>query len=126
MDSSSLGRMQVLDMIAEGKITADEGARLLEALQGMSEKPVKASPSPRIFTGEMVVIRVINRTTGAVKVNFRMPYNLISTARRLGAKINANNNQINLEEILDTIQANPGESLYRIDGENEIIEIMIE
>ena len=55
-----------------------------------------------------------------------MPYNLISTARRLGAKINANNNQINLEEILDTIQANPGESLYRIDGENEIIEIMIE
>ena len=126
MDSSSLGRMQVLDMIAEGKITAGEGARLLEALQGIPAKPVKASPSPKIFSGEMVVIRVIDRDTGAVTVNLRLPYSLISTARRLGAKINTNNKQINLEEVLDTIQANPGESSYRIDGENEIIEIMIE
>jgi hypothetical protein len=126
MDSSSLGRMQVLDMIAEGKITAEEGARLLEALQGVSAKPVKASPSPRIFSGEMVVIRVIDRDTGAVTVNLRLPYSLISTARRLGAKVNTNDQHIDLEEILDTIQANPGESTYRIDGENEIIEIMIE
>ncbi len=126
MDSSSLGRMQVLDMIAEGKITAEEGARLLEALQGVSEKPVKASPSPRIFSGQMVVIRVIDRVTGAITVNLRLPYSLISTARRLGAKVNTNDQRIDLEEVLDTIQANPGESTYRIDGENEIIEIMIE
>ncbi len=126
MDSSSLGRMQVLDMIAEGKITAEEGVRLLEALQGVSAKPIKASPSPKIFSGEMVVIRVIERVTGAVTVNLRLPYSLIPTARRLGARINTNNKQINLEEVLDTIQANPGESIYRIDGENEIIEIMIE
>lgn len=126
MDSSSLGRIQVLDMIAEGKITAEEGVRLLEALQGVSAKPVKASPSPKIFSGEMVVIRVIDRVTGAVTVNLRLPYSLISTARRLGARINTNNKQINLEEVLDTIQANPGESAYRIDGDDEIIEIMIE
>ena len=126
MDSSSLGRMQVLDMIAEGKITAAEGARLLEALQSVSAKPIKASPSPKIFSGAMVVIRVIDRDTGAITVNLRLPYSLISTARRLGAKVKANKQRIDLEEILNTIQANPGESTYRIDGENEIIEIMIE
>ena len=126
MDSSSLGRMQVLDMIAEGKITAAEGARLLEALQSVPAKPIKASPSPKIFSGAMVVIRVIDRDTGAITVNLRLPYSLISTARRLGAKVKANKQRIDLEEILNTIQDNPGESTYRIDGENEIIEIMIE
>lgn len=126
MDSSSMGRMQVLDMIAAGKITADEGARLLEALQGVSAKPVKASPSPRIFSGQIVIIRVIDRITGAVTVNLRLPFSLISTARRLGTKVKTNSQHIDLEEVLNTIQANPGESMYRIDGENEIIEIMIE
>lgn len=126
MGSSSLGRMQVLDMVAEGKITADEGARLLEAMQGISENPVKASPSPKIFSGEIVVIRVIDRDTGAITVNLRLPMSLMSTARRLGAKVNMNNRQIDLEEILNTIRTNPGESSFRIDGENEIVEVMIE
>lgn len=126
MESSSLARMQVLDMIAEGKISADEGARLLEALQGTSEKPIKASPSPKIFSGDIVVIRITDRATGSITVNLRLPLSLVSTARRLGAKVNTKNRQINLEEILDTIQANPGESSYLIEGEDEIIEIMIE
>ena len=126
MDSSSLGRMQVLDMVAEGKITADEGARLLEALRGVADRPAKTAPSPKIFPGKMVVIRVIDRDTGALTVNLRLPMSLISTARRLGVKVNTNDQRINLDEILTTIQANPGESSFRIDGENEIIEVMIE
>lgn len=126
MNSYSTGRKQVLDMIAEGKITAEEGARLLEALQGLSEKPVKAAPSPKIFSGEMLVIRVTNRATGEITVNLRLPLCLVATARRLGVKVNTNDRKIDLEEILNTIQANPGESSFRIDGDNEIVEFMIE
>ena len=36
-------RMKILKMIQEGKISADEGAKLLKALSASSEKPKRSS-----------------------------------------------------------------------------------
>lgn len=128
MGPSSNPRMQILDMIAEGKLTAEEGVRLLEALgEGQQPEPTyKAAPAAGIFSGGMVVIRVTKRSTGEVTVNLRVPVSLISTARKLGAKISSDMEDVDLNAVLaDLLAGGPGES-FRIESEDEIIEILVE
>lgn len=126
MSPFSKSRMQILDMIAEGKISAEEGARMLEALPQVTEEAVKAAPSPGIFSSKMAVIRVFDRASGELSVNLRLPLSLVSTARRLGAKVISDGRQIDLEGILTALQAEDGEGSYRLELEDEIIEIVIE
>lgn len=93
--ASTEERMRILMMIQEGKITAEEGARLIEALDVISEKP-KASRQPENIdlaaapsTGRkprFLHVVVSDSDTGKTRVNVRLPVSLISSGMRLGAK----------------------------------------
>ena len=65
-------RMQILNMVAEGIISADEGAKLLAALepekQGATRPTVSGPSTPRWFR-----VRVTDLETGKNKVNARKP-----------------------------------------------------
>lgn len=126
MGPSSKSRMQILDMIADGKISAEEGVRLLEALAEGEKPSIKAAPSLKLFSSESLVIRVINRTTDEVTVNLRVPVSLISTARKQGAKIVSDIDGLDLETILKDLLSGEAGGLVRIERENEIIEVVIE
>ncbi|MDH4208403.1 MAG: hypothetical protein OEV76_05980 [Anaerolineae bacterium] len=70
-------RLQILKMIEDGQITADEAAQLLDALEkpSQSEKP---GGSPRWFR-----VQVTDIKTGKRKVNVNLPLRLVD----LGAKV---------------------------------------
>ena len=85
-------RMQILTMVAEGTITAEEGAKLLAALESQGEKRKSHSatgepgergePSePRWFR-----VRVTDLETGRSKVNVNLPMSLVDAGARLGAR----------------------------------------
>ena len=93
--ASTEERMRILMMIQEGKISAEEGARLIEALDVISEK----SKSPRQTASESFMgsvspprkprflrVMVTDSVTGKTRVNVRLPVSLISSGMRLGAK----------------------------------------
>jgi hypothetical protein len=85
-------RRQILQMLAEGKISAEEAERLLEALDQPGERAGQAVEA--VAPGRRPkYLRVIVDATdkhhgnGPVKVNVRVPMQLLRAGVRLGALI---------------------------------------
>lgn len=81
-------RRQILQMLADGKVTADEAERLISALEGPGASPV-AGPAPR-KGGRPKYLRVVvdaedHHTGKPVKVNIRVPIQLMRAGVRLSA-----------------------------------------
>jgi len=70
-------RLRVLKMIQEGTISAEEGARLLDALESPSEGSARpeSSGEPR-GKGRFLHVRVYDSVTGREKVNMNIPIGL--------------------------------------------------
>ena len=82
-------RKRILAMLAEGKVTADEAERLLDALgRGPAPGAGAASGSnraPKYFRVEVDAVDAGD--TGPTKVNVRVPMQLLRAGVRLGALI---------------------------------------
>ena len=81
-------RRQILQMLADGKVTADEAERLLSALEGPDPAPA-AGPVTR-KGGRPKFLRVVvdaedHNTGKPVKVNIRVPIQLMRAGVRLSA-----------------------------------------
>ncbi|HPH97828.1 MAG TPA: hypothetical protein PKW33_16395 [Anaerolineaceae bacterium] len=78
-------RMKILQMVQEGKITAQDAAQLLEAIDANAPRTpaVPARPAapirPRWFR-----VRVTDLETGKTRVNLRLPLNLVSQGMKMG------------------------------------------
>lgn len=85
-------RRRVLQMLSENKITAEEAERLLAAMDGT---PVDSSGPPALRAGRPRYLRVLVDAQshapgeGPVKVNVRVPMQLLRAGVRLGALIPA-------------------------------------
>ncbi|MEH1017795.1 hypothetical protein V6U90_32605 [Micromonospora sp. CPCC 206060] len=84
-------RRQVLEMLAEGKITADEAERLIDALdRGQPESPPGSAPRPKPRPKYLRV--VVNSEDdsggdGPARVNVRVPLQLLRAGVRLTSLI---------------------------------------
>ena len=77
-------RMKILTMINEGKITAEEGSKLLSVLTRGSEKPKKVSK--RSLTSQWLRVRVTDMSTGKAKVNVNVPMKLVDAGLNIAAQ----------------------------------------
>ena len=77
-------RMKILNMINEGKITAEEGSKLLSVLTRGSEKPKKVSK--RSHTSQWLRVRVTDMSTGKAKVNVNVPMKLVDAGLNIAAQ----------------------------------------
>ncbi len=75
---------KILDMLAEGKITVDEAAKLLDALKE-AEKPIDAPPALAVMKPkpQWLIINIIEG--GQMKMEMRIPLKLIRAGVKLGA-----------------------------------------
>ena len=71
-------RIRILSLLEEGKITAAEAARLLEALAGPPSTPARAEAG-----GGRMHVQVTDRATGARRVHFTVPAALARIGVRL-------------------------------------------
>ena len=81
-------RKRILKLIQEGKITAEEGAKLLNAL-GSSDSSSKRRPSPAQRSGKTarwVRVRVTDVATGKTKTTVNIPLGLIDWGLQIGAQ----------------------------------------
>ena len=125
-------KKKILDMITSGKITAEEGARLIEAIE----------PSPQTEKkGKRLVIQILQEGVEKPKLNIAIPlklakFGLSFIPKNAQFKTNMNNSDIDLsninwQEILDLATAGEtGELFYmEVEDENEkplIIKIMVQ
>ncbi|MGW1195402.1 SHOCT-like domain-containing protein [Streptomyces sp. NPDC002536] len=81
-------RRQILEMLAEGKITADEAERLIEALQReQPEAPLGATSRTKARPKYLRVVMDAEDDTGggASRMNIRIPLQLLRAGVRLTA-----------------------------------------
>lgn len=90
---SSEERMMILRMVEEGKVTPEEGARLLAALGEREQAEAQAGAQPFAPSGagprcepvgnnRYFRVRVSNGTTGKQKVNVNIPLSLVDFGLR--------------------------------------------
>ena len=77
-------RRKVLQMVEEGKLSPEDGARLLSALGQADEAPEDAAPAPAdtAANGRQLRVRVTNVASGQQKVTVNIPLGLVDFGLR--------------------------------------------
>lgn len=129
-------RLQILKLLEEGKITADEAAKLLTALESGAQKeaPSTGSAANRSSSGggggkaRWLRVRVTDQATGKQKVTVNLPVSLMNVGLKMGARFAPDMEGLNMEEILAAIQEGAeGKVVDVVDDEDgEHVEIFVE
>jgi len=122
-------RMRILRMIQEGKITAEEGAKLLAALRE-SRKEGRPSGGVVITSGRnpkgMLRVRVTDMITGKAKVSVNLPMGLVDAGMSIASQYAPN---IDFDQIANAIRSGSmeGKIVDVVDEEDgEHIEVFID
>ncbi|MBI3960982.1 MAG: hypothetical protein HY328_19390 [Chloroflexi bacterium] len=125
-------RMRVLRMIEEGKISAEEGTRLLKAIEKSSKKPGRRPSAPQPVTpgengGRWMRLRVSDTSSGRTKVNMTLPLGLVSMGLQVGARFVPEVNNLDVQQVRDALSSGvPGKILEVMDDDGELVEIFVE
>jgi hypothetical protein len=120
-------RMRILKMIDEGKISAEEGAKLLSAL-GESRKANLPMPPRMQGAARWLRVRVTDIATGRSKATVQIPISLMEAGMKIGAQFAAEVNGVDISEILKAVRSGmTGKIVDVIDEEDgEHVEIFVE
>jgi hypothetical protein len=130
--ASTEERMRILMMIQEGKISAAEGARLIEALDDLSEPstPTAFASASSLSGKKPRYLRVLitDTDTGKARVNVRLPVSLINSGIRMGARFAPEIEGLEMEDL--NAWLNSGEAGQIVDifdeEDGEHIEVFLE
>lgn len=119
-------RMKILKMIQEGKITAEEGAKLLAALRESRSKT--ARPGTPLANKGWLRVRVTDMASGRTKVNVNLPLGLMDAGLRIGAQYAPELHGLDLNQLINEVRSGAsGKIIDVIDEEDgEHVEIFIE
>jgi hypothetical protein len=120
--ATSEERMQILQMLANGKISAEEAAKLLKALEEGS-RPKPPPTQPRWFK-----VRITDLATGKEKANISIPMSLVNVGVKMGARFAPEVEGINLNELLTSVREGAYGRLVDVTDEEggERVEIYVE
>jgi hypothetical protein len=121
-------RMQILRMVAEGTISAEDGAKLLAALEPKKKGPEQpmgpGGPSePRWFR-----VRVTDLESGKNKVSVNLPMSLVDVGTRMGARFAPELEGLDFHDIIQQIKHGAQGKIIEVeDAEGgERVEIYVE
>jgi len=123
--TTSEERLKILKMIDDGKINAEEGAKLLSALS--ESRQSKSKPAVRTTTGgaRWLRVRVTDMVTGKPKATVNLPLGLVDAGMNIASKYAPD---IAFDELISSINDGAqGKIIDVIDEEDgEHVEIFIE
>lgn len=119
-------RMQILKMIEEKKITAEEGARLLAALGASRKRQAGAGQpphEPRWFR-----IRVTDLRSGRPKVSVNIPMSLVGIVVKAGARFVPNIEGFDFNQVMEAMRSGRQGKVMDVTDEEqgERLEIYVE
>jgi hypothetical protein len=121
-------RMKILKMVEEGKISAEEGAKLLAALsegrRGVGAPNMPRSPgAPRWLR-----IRVTDVNSGRSKASVQIPLDLVDAGMKIGAHFAPEVEGVDMNNVMNALRAGmTGKIIDVVDEEDgEHVEIYVE
>ena len=117
-------RLKILQMLEEGKITAEEAAALLRALG--SRKPGPAGPTP-LGEGRFLRVRVTDIGSGKNKVNITVPLQVVKFGLRIAERF-APETEVDWQELAEAITGGAIGKIVEIEDveDNERVEVYVE
>ncbi len=121
-------RMQILNMVGEGKVSADEGARLLAALEPDTKKRSVRSAVGEPSTPRWFRVRVTDLETGRDKVNVNLPMGLVDVGIRMGARFAPELSEFDFNEIIEQVKSGAQGKIVEVEDaeDGERVEIFVE
>jgi len=123
--SATEERLQILKMVESGQITADEAAKLLQALDSAEsrESASQQASKPRWFR-----VRVTDLATGKSKVNVNIPMGLVNVGMRMGARFAPDIAGIDADLVLQALREGSQGKVIDVedDEDGERVEIFVE
>lgn len=124
-------RMKILKMIEEGKISAEEGAKLLAALREARRGPGVPTPprSPGAPGGaRWLRIRVTDIATGRAKASVQLPLALVDAGMKIGARFAPEVEGVDMSNVMDAVRSGVMGKIIDVTDEEdgEHVEIFVE
>jgi hypothetical protein len=117
-------RMKILKMIEEGKLSAQEGAKLLSALAS-ANRPLGGLSA----TGaKWLRVRVTEVATGRSKATVQIPISLMEAGMKIGAHFAPEIDGVNMDQLMEALRSGmTGKIIDVVDDEDgEHVEIFVE
>lgn len=127
MSVSTEERLKILQMLEDGKISADEATTLLRAIDGSKQARPPAIPAAGT-EGRYLHVRVTDVGSGGPKVNVTIPLSLVNVGLRMAERFAPEFEDIEMQEIGEIIASGAvGKIVEVMDAEeNELVEIFVE
>jgi hypothetical protein len=126
MASASEERIKILQMLEEGKISADEATALLRALDGGQ----RTAPSVPGFNSDsrFLRIQVTDMESGKAKVNVTIPMGLVGAGLRMAERFAPEFEGFDLQELEELLASGAIGKMVEVRDEedNELVEIYVE
>jgi hypothetical protein len=121
-------RMRILKMIEQGQVSAEDGARLLEALSGGERRRSFDSTTISSSSARWFRVRVTDLRTGKNKVNVNIPMGLVNVGLKMGARFAPEMEGVDLDQINEMVKAGATGKLVEIEDQEdgERVEIFVE
>ncbi|MDT8898242.1 hypothetical protein QYE77_08170 [Thermanaerothrix sp. 4228-RoL] len=125
-------RLRVLELVSQGKISAEEGARLIEALErGETTPPPTAEPQTptlRPAGPRWLRVRITDLHSERTLVNMRLPVSVLEAGLRLGARLGPSLTADQQAHILRAVRAGYSGLILDVRHEEagERVEILLE
>lgn len=120
-------RMKILKMIEEGKISAEDGAKLLATLNEGRRGQGSGSP-PFSTAGRWLRIRVTDIATGRSKAAVQIPLGLIDAGMKIGAHFAPEVEGVDMSNVMDALRSGMTGKIIDVtdDEDGEHVEIYVD
>ncbi len=121
-------RMKILKMIEEGKLSAEDGAKLLAALsEGRHGSSAQAS-ARSTSAGRWLRIRVTDIATGRAKASVQIPLGLIDAGMKIGAHFAPEVEGVDMSNVLNAVRSGMTGKIIDVtdDEDGEHVEMYVE
>jgi|WetSurMetagenome_2_1015567.scaffolds.fasta_scaffold779760_2 hypothetical protein len=136
-------RMKILQMVQEGKITPEDAAQLLEAINAGSASSNAASTrrsgAPKDAMGpegglgagrkpRFLRVRVTDTDTGRPRVNVRLPISMVSVGLKMGSKFAPQVEGLDADQLMQIIESGEIGQIVDVTDEDdgEHVEVFLE
>ncbi|MDP3185499.1 MAG: hypothetical protein Q8M58_09540 [Anaerolineales bacterium] len=122
-------RMKILKMIEEGKLSAEEGTKLLSALSAGQGKAASGAPGGMgVGAARWLRVRVTDVNSGRSKATVQIPISLIDAGMKIGAHFAPEVAGVDMTEIMTALRSGmTGKIIDVVDDEDgEHVEIFAE
>lgn len=117
-------RMKILKMIEEGKVSAEEGAKLLAALASANRPSGGLSASG----AKWLRVRVTEINSGRSKATVQIPISLMEAGMKIGAHFAPEIDGVNMDQLMEALRSGITGKIIDVtdDEDGEHVEIFVE